>query len=117
MKKLLVLLIPFLLSGCLLESVGPIDRSVKPYGAHWTKEGMTQESRRFDLNDCGSIGNEDVQFTQEQLKNSTLPSDPNELNAFLRLRDQLGKCMRARGYQPIGDLRYLGGCDARCMYP
>jgi hypothetical protein len=117
MKKFAVLLLPLLVSGCLLESVGPIDRSIKPYGAHWVKEGMTREARRMDLNACGSIGNEDVRFTDKKIKNARLPSDPNEVNAYLRLRDELGDCMRSRGYEPIGDLKYLGGCDKRCMYP
>lgn len=31
--------------------------------------------------------------------------------------DLLGQCMSARGYLPVGDLKYLGGCDERCMYP
>lgn len=41
------------LSGCLLESVGPINRTIKPYGAHWVKEGMTRESRLADWVSCG----------------------------------------------------------------
>jgi hypothetical protein len=117
MKKFAVLLLPLLVSGCLLESVGPIDRSIKPYGAHWVKEGMTKESRRDDLASCGSINHEEVKFPTIELERARLPGDPNEINAYLRLRNQLGQCMKARGYWPVGDLKYLGGCDASCLYP
>lgn len=88
-----------------------------PYGAHWIKEGMTRESRRLDLAACGSIGKEDVRFQQEQLEMARLPNEPNDISAYLRLRAQLGVCMSSRGYTPVGDLKYLGGCDDRCMYP
>jgi hypothetical protein len=117
MKHLFAYIFPILLTGCLLETVGPIDRSIKPYGAHWAKEGMTRESRRADLAACGSINHEHIGFPEELLKRTKLPDEPNEINAYLRLRDQLGVCMTNRGYQAIGDLKYLGGCDERCMYP
>ena len=45
MRKLIGVLLVLMLSGCLLESVRPVDRNIKPYGAHWIKEGMTRESR------------------------------------------------------------------------
>ena len=92
-------------------------KSIKPYGAHWVKEGMTKESRRLDLNSCGSVSHEDVQFSEEKLSMERLPNEPNNINAYLRLRDQVGVCMSSRGYTAVGDLKYLGGCDARCMYP
>jgi hypothetical protein len=118
MNKFAVFLLPLLVSGCLLESVSPIDRSIKPFGAHWVKEGMTRESRRDDLAACGSVsGNEDVRFKDEQVEAARQVAEPNAINAYLRLRDLLGQCMSARGYQPVGDLKYLGGCDESCMYP
>lgn len=117
MKKLTVLLLSALMSGCLLESVGPIDRNIKPYGAHWIREGMSRESRRKDLADCGSINGENVRFPDDQMKKARLPGDPNEIAAHLRLREQLGACMVNRGYRAVGDLKYLGGCDDRCMHP
>lgn len=90
----------------------------KPYGAHWVKEGMTREGRRSDLMACGAVGGqEDVRFKEEQIEATRQAGDPNTINAYLRLRELLGQCMSARGYQPVGDLKYLGGCDARCMYP
>ncbi len=112
-----VLLLALMLSGCLLERVGQIDRTLKPYGAHWIKDGMTRESRRSDLAACGSISHEDADFPLDRIAAARLPSDPNDVKALLRLRDQLGACMQARGYRPIGDLKFLGGCDARCLYP
>lgn len=91
--------------------------SIKPYGAHWIKDGMTRESRRIDLIACGSINFEDVRFPEDQLKLIRLPNEPNDISAHLRLRDQLGVCMASRRYKSVGDLKYLGGCDERCMYP
>ena len=91
--------------------------SIKPYGAHWIKEGMTRESRRLDLAACGSINFEDVQFSESQLRALKLPNEPNDIGAYLRLRNQLGLCMASRGYKAVGDLKYLGGCDERCMHP
>lgn len=91
--------------------------SIKPYGAHWVKEGMTRESRRADLAACGSINHEDVRFPEEELKQARMQNEPNDIGAYLRLQDQLGVCMSSRGYRAIGDLKFLGGCDERCMYP
>lgn len=125
-KALLLTAITISLSGCLHGQCidGPcalerarILQSIKPYGAHWFKEGMTRESRRVDLALCGSINHEDVHFTEEKLRKERLPNEPNDISAYLRLRDQLGFCMQSRGYQAIGDLKYLSGCDDRCMYP
>ena len=124
--SLLILLSASFLNGCLYGQCinGPcalehsrIVKSIKPYGAHWVKEGMTRESRRVDLTACGSISHEDVQFPAEQLRMARLPDEPNDINAYLRLRDQVGMCMSSRGYTAVGDLKYLGGCDARCLYP
>ncbi len=102
---------------CALERAKKI-QNIKPYGAHWVKDGMTTESRRHDLAACGSVsGNEDVKFKDEQIQAARQAEEPNEINAYLRLRDLLGQCMSELGYQPVGDLKYLGGCDERCMYP
>ena len=122
----LILLSSSILAGCLYGQCinGPcalehsrIVKPIKPYGAHWVKEGMTKESRRLDLDSCGSVSHEDVQFSDEKLRMERLPNEPNNINAYLRLRDQVGVCMSSRGYTAVGDLKYLGGCDARCMYP
>jgi hypothetical protein len=44
-------------------------------------------------------------------------SEPNGAASYLRLRDRVGACMQSKGYRSVGDLQYLGGCDARCLYP
>lgn len=126
-RMLLLVSVTINLSGCLYGQCinGPcalerarILQSIKPYGAHWVKEGMTREGRRSDLMACGAVGGqEDVRFKEEQIEATRQAGDPNTINAYLRLRELLGQCMSARGYQPVGDLKYLGGCDARCMYP
>jgi len=115
----------FLLTGCALGELGAMSareridylKSIKPYGAHWIKEGMSRESRRSDLNSCGSLNGEEVEFSQDQINNEKIPSEPNGVNAYLRLRDKVGLCMQKKGYQSVGDLKFLGGCDDRCLYP
>ena len=47
-----------LLSGCLLESVGRVNRNDKPYGAQWVKEGVTKEKWLADWVQCGGGGTE-----------------------------------------------------------
>ena len=89
----------------------------KPYGAHWIKDGMTRESRRFDLVTCGSPSGEVVEFSQDLIAKEKNPSEPNDIAAYLRLRNRVGVCMQSKGYTPVGDLQFLGGCDARCLYP
>ena len=114
------------LTGCLYGQCmnGPcaferaeIIANIKPYGAHWIKEGMTRESRRFDLIACGSSEGESVWFPSEQTNAERLVGEPNDVAAYIRLRDKVGLCMQDNGYEPVGDLLYLGGCDARCLYP
>lgn len=116
MKLLFALFTAILLSGC-LESVAKLDRNLKPYGAHWIKDGMTRESRRNDLIACGSPNGEVVEFSHDQIAKARNPNEPNEIAAYLRLRSQVGVCMQGKGYTPIGDLQFLGGCDVRCLYP
>jgi hypothetical protein len=107
MKKIVVFLLPLLVSGCLLETVGPIDRTIKPYGAHWIKEGMTRDSRRHDFKECGG---DSVSFKAgyEKQRDQT-PADYFEgLNKHTL---KVHSCMRAKNYV------YLEQCDARCLYP
>ena len=107
MKKFAVILLPLLVSGCLLESVGPIDRSIKPYGAHWIKDGMTRDSRRHDFKECG--GNS-VSFKAgyEKQRDQTTADYFEGLNKHTL---KVHSCMRAKDYI------YLEQCDARCLYP
>jgi hypothetical protein len=134
MKSITFLSLLFLLGGCTIgnwQICGPqtptadCDKEAyealvhpKPYGAHWVKEGMTRESRRADLAACGSPDGEEVDdFPPDQMEAARLPSDPNEINALLRLREGVGRCMQEKGYAPVGNLEFLWGCDERCLYP
>lgn len=107
MKNFAVLFLPLLVSGCLLESVGPIDRSIKPEGAHWLKEGMTREGRRDDYKECGG---DSVTFKSGYERQH----DQTTADYFEGLKKHTLKvysCMRAKDYI------YLEQCDARCLYP
>lgn len=117
MSRLLLFFIVLALSGCLLERVAQVDRNLAPYGAHWFKAGMTKESRRLDLLSCGSSSGEVIEFSQDQIHDEKRSDEPNGIGAYLRLRDKIGSCMRVKAYTPVGDLHFLGGCDARCLYP
>jgi hypothetical protein len=102
MKKLLVLLIPFLLSGCLLESVGPIDRSIKPYGAHWVKKGMTMDLQRNDWVDCGGDQSGSFSPSINTLSNEEKVGISRE-QTRKRLEAEADSCMINRGYKFIRD--------------
>jgi hypothetical protein len=107
MKNLAVFLLPLLVSGCLLESVGPIDRNIKPYGAHWVKERMTREARIFDFKECG--GDSVTLKAGYEIQRDQTTSDYFEgLNKHTL---KVHSCMRTKGYV------YIDTCDARCLYP
>ena len=114
MKKLIVLFLPAVLSGCLLESVGRIDRNIKPYGAHWVKEGMTRESRRQDSWACGAVRTEIAAngpiFSDDDITLEKIAIDKNDYGPRGRLFDKWGRCMQSKGYT------YLEQCDARCLH-
>jgi hypothetical protein len=105
------------IGGMWMNGDPSVGRNLKPYGAHWIKEGMTRESRQTDLVACGALNGEKVEFPQDQIFKEKKPSEPNDIAAYLRLRDKVGVCMQSKGYTPVGDLQFLGGCDARCLYP
>ena len=106
MRTLPVLLLPLLLSACLLETVGPIDRSSKPYGAHWVKDGMTRESRREDFVDCG--GSADMKEGLPYRSSRTTTEFFKEYNDHVF---KVVSCMRSKGYD------YQQDCDERCLHP
>ena len=83
----------------------------KPYGAHWIKEGMTKESRREDIAECGAKGNESVNFLPHEIQAAKQSDDPNDIKAMARLTEEWAECMQDRGYV------YLEYCDERCQYP
>lgn len=105
MKTLWFLTLTMLLSGCLLESVRPVDRNPIPYGAHWVKAGITVEQSRQDSWGCGAANTayaaDHVVFTVEQTKAARLPEDANDIWADARLRKQWAACMRSKGYTYI----------------
>lgn len=89
--------------------------SIKPYGAHWIKDGMTRESRRVDSWACGAaktvIGADHPVFPNAELEAAKLPSDLNDILAIGRVTDKWAACMQAKGYVRIEK------CDSRCIYP
>lgn len=106
MKRSFVLfLIVICLSGC-LERIGQIDRNLKPYGAHWIKEGMTRESRRADFAQCG--GGVDLREGYEIKPNQ---SNEDFFKAFNVHTFSVLNCMKSKDYV------YLQQCDIRCLYP
>ena len=115
MNRLLIALITFFLSGCLLERVGQVDRSVAPYGAHWVKEGMTRESRRDDSWACGAAETihaaDGPIFSDDDIAIEKSAIDKNDWGPRGRLFDKWVGCMQSKGYT------YLEQCDARCLHP
>ena len=93
----------------------PNPTPIKPYGAHWVKEGMTRESRRGDSWACGAAKTihaaDHVVFTHEEITYAKLPEDLNDILANSRLTKKWISCMQSKGYT------YLEQCDARCLYP
>lgn len=110
------------LSGCgiggfWMNGNPSVGQNLKPYGAHWVRDGMTKDSRRLDLIACGSPSGEEIEFSQDQINREKNPNEPNDIAAYLRLRGKVGVCVQSKGYMPVGDLQFLGGCDDRCLYP
>jgi hypothetical protein len=133
---LIVSLLITLNGCCLLECVGPLDRTGAPYGAHFYKEGMTRESRMEDLMACGSARSLHIGFAKEKIKQVLQNPEilkqlepevvkytiktreqAQETEAEAYLLGQLDVCMAAKDYIFIARGQALSGCDARCMYP
>ena len=102
MKKVVVILLPLLVSGCLLESVGPIDRSIKPYGAHWVKAGMTNEERTNDWVICGGDISGSFSPSIKTLADGEKVGVSRE-ETRRQLETQADACMVTRGYRFIRD--------------
>lgn len=122
MSRVIFLIASILLSGCgvggfWMNGNPSVGQNLKPYGAHWVRDGMTKDSRRLDLIACGSPSGEEIEFSQDQINREKNPNEPNDIAAYLRLRGKVGVCMQSKGYMPVGDLQFLGGCDDRCLYP
>ena len=108
----------FLLIGIvLLSSCGiggfwmngnPHMEPTQPYGAHWIKDGMTKDSRRFDFVECG--GGIDLGDGYEVQSNQSKSTQEifDGLNTHVH---RVLTCMKSKSYE------YLPKCDARCLYP
>lgn len=82
-------------------------RNVKPYGAHWIKEGMTREGRKFDFKECG--GDAVTLKAGYEIQRDQATADYFEgLNKHTL---KVHSCMQTKNYI------YLEQCDARCLYP
>jgi hypothetical protein len=105
MKNLLCLLSIFCLSGC-LERIGQIDRNLKPYGAHWIKEGMTRESRVADWLQCGGGAYLNDGYERQSGITTKAYFEGLELH-----RKRIRSCMGGKKYF------WIEQCDARCIHP
>lgn len=94
MKILMLLTLPILLSGCLLETVGPIDRNLKPYGAHWVKEGGSDNNWQREWESCGGSANGDVETGLQ----SSSTSDEVFFKTLHEKRAAISTCMKNHGY-------------------
>lgn len=87
------LILVFALSGCLLESVRPVDRNIQPYRDYWIKPAMTDEERRADWVACG--GSENGNFSWDSRR---MLSDETNETSRLRQSSELKACLTQRGY-------------------
>jgi hypothetical protein len=71
----------------------------KPYGAHWVKEGMTEEQRLDDIEQCGSGRTLYVGFGAIKLKAERREGETSDFAAEERLSKAWSKCMEAKGYR------------------
>jgi len=92
-----------LLSGCLLESVGRVNRNDKPYGAQWVKEGVTKEKWLADWVQCGGGGDGNYGYEGKG------QSHKEFVESYLSHADRVDACMKGKGYV------HLNQCDARCF--
>lgn len=112
MKAIHVLAIagfPLVLCGCLygqcMDGACSLERaalikSIKPYMEHWTKPGMTAQSRLADWLACG--GDRDGGFSYD-IKTNSLPTE-TQAETQKRVKGNFQRCLIKHGY------RYAG-CD------
>jgi hypothetical protein len=101
--------------------------SIKPYGVHWIKEGMTRESRIEDIVVCGAKMDLEIEFPNDSMEKTMALPEIKKLTGHRYatteqvkwvaakdlLRDSWRQCMVQRGYAQIP----MGLCDARCLHP
>lgn len=80
--------------------------SIKPYGAHWVKEGMTRESRRADFVACGGAHDLNTGYVIKPgiTVQQSFAASNEHVNRVLT-------CMQTKGYV------YQHHCDTRCLHP
>jgi hypothetical protein len=110
------------IGGMWMNGDPSVGRNLKPYGAHWVKEGMTRESRLQDYESCGGNKRLNPGFPDAVIRAETLSTDTvsaqtynkdliNNPQAEARLGKKRMFCMLGKGYV------WLENCDARCLYP
>ena len=74
-------------------------KSIKPYGAHWVKDGMTEEQRLDDIQQCGGGRGLYVGFPDAQIKAEKRLEESNDFPARNRLSKAWSECMQVKGYR------------------
>ena len=72
---------------------------LKPYGAHWVKEGMTDEQRLDDIEQCGGGRGLYVGFPDAKIKAEKRLEESNDFPARNRLSKAWSECMQVKGYR------------------
>ena len=104
----------FLFSGCFVSELGSMSgrerieylNSIKPYGAHWIKEGMTRESRVADWLQCGGGAYLNDGYERQSGITTKAYFEGLELH-----RKRIRSCMDGKKYF------WIEQCDARCIHP
>ena len=73
-------------------------KSIKPYGAHWVKEGMTSDQRLNDWVDCGSDRSGTFSPSTKALSDGEKAGFRRE-ETRNRLEAEADSCMVSRGYR------------------
>ncbi len=85
--------VTLLFSGCLLESVGPVERNPKPYVDYWIKEGITKESRLTDWIQCEGGTNRNYGYEIQKGQ-----SNKEFFDGFTVYMNRVDTCMKGKGY-------------------
>lgn len=111
MSRGIIIIASILLAGCgvggfWMNGNPSVGRNMPPYGAHWVKEGMTQESRRSDFIQCGG----DVNLREGYAE--WLSSVPYEMYSAGKIQHirVIATCMRSKNYV------WQDSCDTRCLF-
>ena len=81
--------------------------SIKPYGAHWIKEGMTREMLQYDFKECGG-DSVSLKAGYVRQPGQTTANYFEGLNQHTLI---VHACMKNKGYM------YREKCDSLCVTP